>query len=69
MRAKEGRCEGRKPYGYRDGENVVLERLKHLRMEGVAYDHIAATLNAEGFAPRSGKQWHAGVVHRILANA
>lgn len=69
IRAKEGRCEGRKPYGHRDGENVVLERLRHLRTQGVAYDRIAATLNVEGVAPRSGKRWHAGVVHRILANA
>ncbi|HEV2202470.1 MAG TPA: hypothetical protein VGR73_21845 [Bryobacteraceae bacterium] len=52
IRAKEGRCEGRKPYGYRDGENVILERLKQLRMEGVAYDRIAATLNAEGVASK-----------------
>jgi len=30
-RAKEGRCEGRKPYGYYEGEGAALERLKALR--------------------------------------
>lgn len=30
-RAKEGRCEGRKPFGYFDGEGEVLNRIKELR--------------------------------------
>src|SRR5215831_12346414 len=29
-RAKDGRCEGRKPYGYYDGDTEALERLKVL---------------------------------------
>lgn len=33
-RAKEGRCEGRKPYGYYEGEAVALDLLKSLRVEG-----------------------------------
>ena len=33
-RAKEGRCEGRKPYGYYEGEAEALDRLKALRAEG-----------------------------------
>ena len=36
-RAKEGRCEGRKPYGFYDGENVVIERMKALRAEGLGF--------------------------------
>jgi DNA invertase Pin-like site-specific DNA recombinase len=67
-RAKEGRCEGRKPYGFYDGEEAVLKRLRSLRKGGVSYDQIAATLNAEDVAPRSGKQWHAGVIHRLLTS-
>src|ERR1700690_3383808 len=30
MRAREGRCEGRKPYGYYDGEEAVIERMQEL---------------------------------------
>jgi DNA invertase Pin-like site-specific DNA recombinase len=66
MRAKEGRCEGRKPYGFYEGEEAVLSRAKALRAGGMAYDKIAAALNAKGLAPRSGKHWYAGVVHRLL---
>jgi DNA invertase Pin-like site-specific DNA recombinase len=66
MRAKEGRCEGRKPYGHRDGEGAVLERMKHLRKAGVPYEKIAATLNLEGLKPRSGQSWYPGVVRRVL---
>ena len=34
-RASEGKCEGRKPFGYYDGENAVLARMKALRAEGI----------------------------------
>ena len=30
-RSKEGRCEGRKPYGFYEGEAVVIERMKALQ--------------------------------------
>jgi DNA invertase Pin-like site-specific DNA recombinase len=65
-RAKEGRCEGRKPYGFRDGEVEVVERLKALRADGMGFDRIAAQLNAEGLQTRTGKPWHGLVVNRIL---
>jgi len=65
-RAKEGRCEGRKPYGYYDGEAATLERLKALRAEGLGFDRIAARLNEEGVATRTGRPWHGVVVNRIL---
>ena len=49
-RAKEGRCEGRKPYGFYEGEDKVIERMKALRADGLGYDRIAAQMNAEGIA-------------------
>ncbi|HEV2202214.1 MAG TPA: recombinase family protein [Bryobacteraceae bacterium] len=66
IREKQGTCEGRKPFGYRDGEGDTLARMEHLRQEGLAYDKIASQLNAEGLAPRSSGQWYPGVVRRIL---
>ena len=36
-RARDGRCEGRKPFGYYDGEDAVLARLKALRAEGLGF--------------------------------
>jgi hypothetical protein len=65
-RAKEGRCEGRKPYGYYEGEAAALERLKALRAEGLGFDRIAARLNEEGIPTRTGKPWRGVVVNRIL---
>src|ERR1035438_5139146 len=65
-RAKEGRCEGRKPYGYYDGEAEAIERLKALRATGMGFDRIAAQLNVEGLKTRTGSPWHGLVVNRIL---
>ena len=66
MKAATGRCEGRKPYGARPGESEVLARMKQLRAAGMAYDRIAAQLNAEGHRPRQGQQWYGLVCHRLL---
>ena len=66
IRAKVGRCEGRKPYGTRPGEAEVIERMKKLRQQGMAVDTIAETLNAEAVKPRAGQKWYANSVYRIL---
>jgi DNA invertase Pin-like site-specific DNA recombinase len=66
MRAKEGRCEGRKPYGFYDGEEAVIERMNALRATGLGFDRIAAQLNMEGLKTRTGARWHGLVVNRIL---
>src|ERR1700679_3905442 len=49
-----GTCEGRKPYGARDGEAYVIERIETLRDAGMAMDKIAETLNDVGLKPRKG---------------
>ena len=67
-RAREGRCEGRKPFGYYQGEVEVVERLRVLRKKGLGYDRIAQELNAENVPTRTGKPWHGIVVNRILKN-
>ena len=66
IRTKEGRCEGRKPYGARPGEQQIIERMKTLRKQGTAVDKIAAILNSQGAMPRSGIQWYATSVYRVL---
>jgi DNA invertase Pin-like site-specific DNA recombinase len=65
-KAKDGRCEGRKPYGFYDGEDAVIGRMTGLRTTGLGFDRIAAQMNAEGLKTRTGARWHGLVVNRIL---
>jgi DNA invertase Pin-like site-specific DNA recombinase len=39
-RVKEGRCEGRKPFGFYEGEDEALKRIKALRAEGLGFDRV-----------------------------
>ena len=66
QKAKTGRCEGRKPFGFYAGEQAGIERMRALRAEGLGFDRIAAALNSESLPSRSGKPWHGVVVNRIL---
>jgi DNA invertase Pin-like site-specific DNA recombinase len=66
MKAKQGRCEGRKAFGARSGEAQAIQRMTELRSEGMAVDKIAAQLNTEGIPSRMGKGWHGMSVSRIL---
>ena len=68
MRAKLGRCEGRKPYGTRPGEAEVIARMKQLRSQGFSLATITDTLNRQA-KPRTGKQFYAANVARILKAA
>lgn len=66
-KAKTGHCEGRKAYGYREGETVVIDRIKDLRRNGLPLQPIADALNLDGVKTRAGKQWSAVQVNRVLA--
>jgi DNA invertase Pin-like site-specific DNA recombinase len=48
MNARDGRCEGRKPFGHRPGEPEVIERIRALRGEGLGVDSIADRLTRTG---------------------
>jgi len=65
-RAKEGRCEGAKPYGTLPGEAETLKRIQEIRAEGKSFQSIAEALNAAGVTPRRGSKWHPFAVARIL---
>jgi DNA invertase Pin-like site-specific DNA recombinase len=66
MKAKQGRCEGRKAFGARSGESQAIERMRELRASGLAVDKIAARLNEEGIPSRTGRSWYGATVGRIL---
>jgi DNA invertase Pin-like site-specific DNA recombinase len=64
IRKAAGRCEGRKPFGARDGEAETVKRIRELRRESLR--QVAARLDEEGRATRSGKPWSAEAVRGIL---
>lgn len=71
IRRRSGRCEGRKPYGTRPGEESVIDRIRRLRRkprggERLSYAKIANRLNGDGVPTRTGKPWAAGTVYGIL---
>jgi DNA invertase Pin-like site-specific DNA recombinase len=70
-KAETGRCEGRKPFGLKPGEQDTIDRIKQLyrkkpgeeRMTG---HRIAKILNKENRPTQSGCQWRGGHVRAIL---
>lgn len=69
VRTREGRCEGRKPYGDREGEQEIIAYLKMLRSEGLTFDEIASVANDKAVPTRTGRPWHGSVINRILSRA
>ena len=72
VRASEGRCEGRKAFGYHDNEKPVARRMRALYRkprggERRSWAEIARILNAEGHATRTGVPWSGMTVRQILA--
>ena len=71
-KAKTGRCEGRKPYGYYPGEQDTIKRIKQLYRKPhgekrMGFRTIARRLNEEGIPTRSGAPWSDTQVKSILA--
>lgn len=65
-KAKSGRCEGRKPFGFREGEPETLARMRKLEGQGLNYTEIADALNKAGVKTRYGSAWFPATVSRIL---
>ena len=69
MRVKQGKCEGAKLYGEREGEMEVVEKIKQLHAIGKNYSQIAAELNATGVKTRIGRLWYPAGVSAVLSHA
>lgn len=67
MRTREGRCEGRKPFGSRPGEQTIVDRIRALSQQGKNYSEIAEALNAEHVPTRANGNWFPATVSRILS--
>lgn len=66
VKAKRGRCEGRKPFGSSIAERETLERMIALDAASMTATEIAKTLNSEGRKTRSGREWLQPTVSKIL---
>ena len=66
QRAKNGRCEGRKPFGFKIGEESTVTMILTMADQGWDSDEIARGLNLNHIPTRMGKRWHAGTVSKIL---
>jgi DNA invertase Pin-like site-specific DNA recombinase len=71
VRREKGHCEGRKPFGEREGETEILEQIRRLRRKvkgrtRTSFADIAEKLNTDGIKTRTGKPWHPEVVRRLL---
>jgi len=70
MKAAAGRCEGRKPYGNRPGEQAIMDRIRAQREAGQTFDAIAAALNSDGVPTRTtGRRWFGSTVAKIMRRA
>ena len=70
-KAKTGRCEGRKPYGFFEGEEKVVKRIKQLHRKPrggtrLGPYQIARILNKEGWHTRKATEWRGSQVSFIL---
>ena len=66
-----GRCEGRKPFGFYEGEDKTLKRMKQLHRKPrggkrLGPYQIARILNTEGWPTRKAPQWHGSHISAIL---
>ena len=71
IRRRDGRCEGRKPFGSRPSEAAGANRIRQLRRKPkgkprLSIAAIAEQLNLEGIPTRQGRPWRPSSVHAIL---
>ena len=61
-----GRCEGRKPYGTKEGEAALVAVMSSMRAQDETFDAIADRLNTSGSVTRYGRPWRPTTVAKIL---
>ena len=69
-KAQDGKCEGRKAFGEKAGEQDVIEIMRSLRRlrngKRLSFAKIAAELNNRKIPTRTGALWHTTTVKNIL---
>jgi DNA invertase Pin-like site-specific DNA recombinase len=68
-----GKCEGRKAFGEKPGENEVVAMMRSLRRKRggkrMSFANIAVELNRRSVPTRTGAQWHVTTVRNILSRS
>ena len=67
IREKSGKCDGRKSFGEKDGEEPILKQMHILKGLGMNPKAIAAKLNKDCIFSRYNKPWRASTIRKILA--
>ena len=70
-REKTGRCEGKKPFGYYEGEEETLRLIKKLyrkphKQKRLGYYQIARILKEKSISTRTGVPWNGMTIKGIL---
>jgi DNA invertase Pin-like site-specific DNA recombinase len=66
MKAKTGRCEGRKSFGSTPTEQATVKRMRELAKQGLTYSAIAIQLNVEKRPTQTGSVWFPTTISRTL---
>lgn len=70
QKAVTGKCEGRKAFGEKPGEEEICEKMRSLRRrrngKRLSFSRIAATLNEQQVPTRTGAPWQTTTVRNIL---
>jgi DNA invertase Pin-like site-specific DNA recombinase len=66
VKAKTGRCEGAKPYGFLPGEKLVLDKMNEFFGKVKSYGRTARMLNEARLLTRGGTLWNRGTVWSLL---
>lgn len=67
VKAKTGKCEGRKFFGETETEQATIVRMRELASQKLNYTQIANALNVEGLKTQTGSKWFPATVSRTLA--
>ena len=69
IRKNSGKCEGRKNYGEKEGEDLLISRVRELCLEKKSYRKMEVILFEEGFRSRKGTKILAQQLHRIATKS
>lgn len=64
---KNNKADGRHPFGYKSGEEKILEEMRLSRDHGLTCEQIAYSMNELGVPTRMGGKWRGSVIAKILA--